>query len=592
MKIKLWLTILVILVLTSCVNSKVKEPIKSEAPVASSTSEPKVDLEIVKKAYSYLTVANIEHCADGSEIITFDYSALDNKKTTFYVRYIPVKENGKYNFFRQTSIASDLSFENAMNKEIPVVMDNSDNYRFSIQYDFTGTGDYAKIYNTSIKFLNEEDKKFNEIYSKVRTEDRESHRATYEFSSDFNELELEEQIEFLKACIYNGNTNLLVNLESLIEEEYENEKISLANYKNGTGLIDKENTYISKVFYEEKLEEYPKKELVKDIVSNIQLGNPIYGEGVVQVARNYDNAKIYDIPNIKDFVSEYDRDKLDFSEYKHLYKYDLDNDGLDEILMYSVVGSGRFVYWYVLHLNSSGEITHLNNGHGNARIGLTLYKKGTDYFFNTDDRNSVYVIGQDNKTYEANIYNNYSFSTSIFSDTYNGFDKDAFYETSKYIENYEELRINSVGQTIDPDEDVLKMFEMGESYSNCIFGKVDINNDGVEDYTLVTTFDDYRFGYYYDFEFVDGRTRELIKFDNFSRQYGGRAMAIAYVYEADDKNYLVNMFEVNGNYIFKVFDIKGTELVEVEDLLVSSINDIMVQINIFDYKDELIYSGV
>ncbi len=464
-------------------------------------------------------------------------------------------------------------------------MDSIGDDRFSIKYDVKDVNGVVVVSNVSINFFNDEDEKFNEIYSNIDYEEREGYRKSLEIDEELTE---EARIKFLKACIYNGNTDLLVELEELLKGTDEEDTITFANYNNGTGVMSEGNRYVSKAYYVDEFEKFPKKEIVRDVVSNMKLGNAMYGEDIVEVESNCDNSILYDIPNIADFVSEYRKDNLDFSEYYDVYKYDLDNDGLDEILLYSVSGSGRYVSWHLLHLNSNGEITHCNTGSGDLdRYGLKLYKKGEDYFFRSLNRNNVFVVDRDNKVYDAIIDDRYRYYTYIFSDVYNGFSRTILYNADDFICNYRAFSSKPVGFEVEADEDVLGMFKRNEKYRGNIFGKMDINNDGVEDYTFVMTDDSDRFGYYYDFEFVDGKTGELSKVDKLGFHSSGR-LCIAYVEEFDDKNYLVTMREIGGNYIFKVFDIQGTEAVVVGEYLYSKIDDIVVDFSVYDYEGKFI----
>ncbi len=539
------------------------------------------DRDIIEKVYNELVVDRIEHCSDGSEIIVFRYTGDINNYELFFVRYIPNYSKGRYNFFEEFYAMESINLINNNDFEIPIALDKSEKYRFSIRFNYSIENGEIIISNEEVVFLNEEDKAFNDLFSSMEYSERDEYRKSFIFNE---ELSTEKQIEFLKACINNGNIDLFEKLSKLQVDD----KIMLASYNNGIGTLDKDNDYISRIFYQESIDEFIYNDIVKEIATNVQLGlgNTVYGENIIEVEPNFDSEMFDDIPNIKDYVMSVGGD-ISFNKYHDSYRYDLDNDGLDEILLYSIEGSGLFVYWYILHLDANGEITACNSSNKSYNYDLKLYRMDNRYFFSTVDRNNVIMIGKDNKIYEAEIYNNFRYATKVLDISFNNIFEFNPRMDEKYIDNYKDYGNVPIGNSIEDDAEIS---EIGVGHNRGVYGKIDINNDGIDDYTYFFMDEHYKYGYYYDFKIVDGKTKELIDFKNSNLKYG-RGTTIAFVYKDEGKNYLVNMIEAGDNYLFKTYEINGTKAVQVAGSVYSKVNDIMITIDIYE-RESKIYMDV
>lgn len=519
------------------------------------------------------------HCGDGSQILAFH---ADEPEGYIYIRYVPqMLPNGDYKFFHKLSPSYNVSYKEDGSAEIPVCINDSGDFRFVIKVKYLMFDGKVEINNKTFTFLNNDDKDFNEMYATL------DYNAQNDYCMSLipdKNLTDEELTKFLKACIYNGNMNVLDELYKVIpdddlESRYKLELAGFLSPESGISL-SAANPYQSEIFYDESCKDFPQDDTLAIVAKSMQTGKSLKKLGAEEIEPNYDWENVYKIPNLHDFY-EYLKEDQDTCG---IYKFDLDNDGLMEILIFIPGGTIGNEFWEILHLDKAGRITNTNSGEGLRSMSLYRYKE--NYFFLSQIVGfnnkeflgwEVYSLNKEAKMYRADIWIEKVGSQIVFNDNHSETD-DGFYldwELDSFIDTYKSFEYEAIGKEIESNKKVQELFDEPDE-PNGLFGVLDVNNDNVDDWTNVFMFFTGKSLYYYcNYKFVDGKTNQLLDFFNYFR---GQNICCIIPYQFGDKNYFICVLNGYGNYIIKLIEIKGIEPVELKSWLVSVKNRILIQV--------------
>jgi len=495
-------------------------------------------------------------CNDGSQIIRITADHID----FYYIRYMPsLLADGTYDFFRQLTPSYEVSYHEDNRLEIPLSINESGDFRLILR-------------NQAIIFLDEEDDQFSREYSALDDREQEMYRLSLQPDSGMPEEELRR---FLRSCVYNGNVSVLDELYSLAPEEDPDAgyRLELASYYAGNPGWSEENPYQPEIFYGESTVSFPHAELLEMAARSLQTGRDLGALGCEEIKVNYDWDGVWETVKLHE-------DERDLSEVgtDKIYKYDLNGDGLMEILFFfpgGTVGNGS---WEIVFLDDDGSIS--------GRVSdtwvssLRLYRYQQNYFFLEpmeafEDREffgwKMYVLDHDRDVVSAEIYcENIGFEI-VFSDQH--VPAEDFYYLDSEMEDFIDLYKNhgdtAVGTETEPDEQIREWFQEWD-IDKGRYGKLDVNNDGIEDWTNVDKYYPYgRLPYNSDYYVADGKTRELLDLTGYFkvRDYN---LCHLIPYRIGEKNYFVCLGRNSGNYTVRLIEIKGMEIVEVHTWFVSS----------------------
>ena len=295
--------------------------------------------------------------------------------------------------------------------------------------------------------------------------------------------------------------------------------------------------------------------------------------------QNADWEKVYSLPGFKELYPYVSADE----SVTGVYNYDLDGDGLPEYLILFPGGSMGNHFWEVLHLDGAGKITDTNSGEGMGYVSLYRYQ-GKYFFVNESydyyDREwlgwQVHALNQSGQMYMAEAVREKTGSEIIFTDKY--VDVEPYYYLDwyleRYIDQYKEYETEPMGREIVTDEETQKLFGNAGSMTG-IYGVMDFNNDGVDDWTNVYKFlPSGRYPYYCSYALVDGKTKEVLDFSKLTDLfYNPRCV---FPYTSEGKNYFLFVLNGYGNYVFKLVEFQGMEPVEIQSWLVTVENRVLV----------------
>lgn len=610
---RLWiLSIFCILFLTSCSTKKVETPSYTAVPNLEFSSSIKLFIEQAQKITTLshadinLICAKLQtyvsDCKDGSQILTLEF----NRENTIYIHYTPKRlSNGSYQFFQTLHPSYDISYKEDGSVVIPIHINNSKDALFEANVDYSMIKDNLEINKISFTFFNEEAKEFNEMYASLDSTSQKDYCLSLIPNKNGNSKEL---TEFLRACIYNGNMYVLEELYKLTHDnDSENKfKIELANAMASVSSISlsASNPYQPELFYSENYQDFPQINTLSIIVTHLQTSKSLEELGAKEIEPNFDWESVYQIPNIHNFYKFIQENEPTTG----VYKFDMDQDGLMEILILFPGGTMGNLFWEILHLDKSGYITETNSGGGMEP--LSLYHLHGKYFFLTRIMDSydketlgweIYALNRNGKMYQASIWYEKIGSEIIFTDNYMQktekkdwnshswglYDRDF----DNYIDLYKRYEHNAIGQKIQPNKKVLMLFgDSDESTSYNIYGSFDFNNDNIDDWTKVYMFfPSNRNPYYCNYTFVDGKTNQLLDFSNIITEYNSRLCCVI-PYEFENRNYFLCILNGYGNYIFKLIEIKGMEPIELQNWLVSITKRILIQVSESnDIRNSLLY---
>ncbi len=448
-------------------------------------------------------------------------------------------------------------------------------------------GEWDNFRNTTVVF--DDDK--NEIISFTTNEyilDKES--TTYIVTELESDLKVEEQISVLENLLYKGSSFALNGIYNLLEENqelYDKVEYALFAQNKEYTVLPKDNPYRPEIFYSENLSELPQKENIKQIAQSLQRGEIIVDYWADVVEPNYDLESLRQ--ELKSTV-EIDKIVSDYGEPYEIYKYDISNDGIDEIIMFMAGGTMGNFYLAIVDLDKNGLVVDINYIFD---LGYCqLYKLNGEYFLITDtydfndkkftgwhvylkDEKEEYSLIDFSLRMETAVEvdeNYYESTTRQFETTMSKNNLDVYISESKYyyIENYKRYEHKSIGKELEDTSEVAGKF----GHNIGIIGEVDFNDDGVLDYTnIFKFFPSNRMMYLCEFEVVDGKTGELVDFSDVSENLH---LADVTLYNFNDKNYLILLYYDGYNYILKLAGINGTKAYLISETYLSVLNSIQV----------------
>lgn len=216
---------------------------------------------------------------------------------------------------------------------------------------------------------------------------------------------------------------------------------------------------------------------------------------------------------------------------------------------------------------------------------VSLYRYQGKYFFVNEsydyyDREwlgwQVHALNQSGQMYMAEAVREKTGSEIVFTDQY--VDVEPYYYLDwyleRYIDQYKEYETEPMGREIVSDEETQKLFGNAGSMTG-IYGVMDFNNDGVDDWTNVYKFlPSGRYPYYCSYALVDGKTKEVLDFSKLTDLfYNPRCV---FPYTSEGKNYFLFVLNGYGNYVFKLVEFQGMEPVEIQSWLVTVENRVLV----------------
>ena len=216
---------------------------------------------------------------------------------------------------------------------------------------------------------------------------------------------------------------------------------------------------------------------------------------------------------------------------------------------------------------------------------VSMYRYQGKYFFVNEsydyyDREwlgwQVHALNQSGQMYMAEAVREKTGSEIVFTDQY--VDVEPYYYLDwyleRYIDQYKEYETEPMGREIVSDEETQKLFGNAGSMTG-IYGVMDFNNDGVDDWTNVYKFlPSGRYPYYCSYALVDGKTKEVLDFSKLTDLfYNPRCV---FPYTSEGKNYFLFVLNGYGNYVFKLVEFQGMEPVEIQSWLVTVENRVLV----------------
>lgn len=521
---------------------------------------------------------NIYNCNDGGQIIELRVGNQEYE----YIRFMPqALQGGGYDFFENLTPFDDICYNGESVAEILLCINHSGDYRYKIEVEFSQENDSMTVNCTSFTFLYKEEQEFSNMFFEMDYIEQEAYQSSL---IPDNELGKDELTAFYRNCIYLGNMYVLDELYSILpEDDIENRhKYELAaSYETSEIRQSTGYPYAKEIFYGESCDVFPQEETLRMVSQSLQKGTTFSELGIIEAEANYDWERVWKIPNLRDYY-EY------LEEYEHVNRvnrYDLDKDGLDEILFFLPGGSSGNEFWVVLHLDEAGSLTDSISGSGWGR--MSLYHYNDNFFFMSSSYDfydksfagyNLFAIDKEGKVVQANISIEDVGCEVIFSDTHSN-SQHSFY-IEQYFPQYlgfSTYDFKAIGEERKPEEWILQMFS-DYSMARGKYGRIDINNDGIDDWTRVNMSSHSRLPAVCDYKFVDGKTREVLDLSGYFKRQNCNLCAVI-PYRTDDENYLVCIASGYGNYIIKLTEIDGTEIKVLQSWLVSVKERIQVQVS-------------
>ena len=429
-------------------------------------------------------------------------------------------------------------------------------------------------------FRDKNDEEFDKMFSELYSTEQWNYRLSL---TPDRSMPDEKLAEFLRACVYNGNFYVLDTLYDLAPKDgqEERDKLELAGAMAGVSKLtySADNPYLPEIYYGESCAEFPQRDVLELVAAEVRTGAGLEEMGAERVEQNADWEKVYSLPGFKELYPYVSADEF----VTGVYNYDLDGDGLPEYLILFPGGSMGNHFWEVLHLDGAGKITDTNSGEGMGYVSLYRYQ-GKYFFVNESydyyDREwlgwQVHALNQSGQMYMAEAVREKTGSEIVFTDQY--VDVEPYYYLDwyleRYIDQYKEYETEPMGREIVSDEETQKLFGNAGSMTG-IYGVMDFNNDGVDDWTNVYKFlPSGRYPYYCSYALVDGKTKEVLDFSKLTDLfYNPRCV---FPYTSEGKNYFLFVLNGYGNYVFKLVEFQGMEPVEIQSWLVTVENRVLV----------------
>ncbi len=420
--------------------------------------------------------------------------------------------------------------------------------------------------------------------------------STYNKTSLGKIEDRETQIKELEKLLFEGNHYVLgVALDLVSEEEVElKQKIEYARYALWPNIVlPNDNPYKADIYYNENIKELQKEnhaEIFRMVAESVQSSKKIEDLGAEKIEPNYEWENIEAVLGGTEVLQDiYNEHPFAFN----VYKYDFNNDGIDELFMFFPGGAmGNFDY-KIISFDSTGQVTNVEDG---SEMGkCDFYKLNGEYFFVIDNYDfndkqingfNVYIFGDGTEIvsgYEAlemkkalRVVEVEHFKLSdILSllNIGNSYNVRLVGGEYQYIQKYKSYKYEAIGNEVNITEEMSNKFNGSQG----IYGEIDINNDGVNDVTSINKFfPSNKLRYSCSFGVIDGKTSELIEFENLDF-YSDLADVSHYRYR--DKNYLVLLYYNGNNYILKLVEIKGTRIVVIRDIYLSVLYDINIRLD-------------
>ncbi len=520
--------------------------------------------------------STVYHCGDGSQILIAGISG-----SYINLRYMPRPlDDGNYSFFRNWTPSYEVTEKPDGSVDIPIHINDSVKASFLVNVVPSVQSGMLELETAELMFINQEDTKFHQMYEAFDSKAQRDYRLS--LKPDLS-MPKDQLAGFLRACIYNGNFYVLDTLYGLTPADSQEEryKLELAGAMEGEAELtySAANPYLPEIYYGESCEEFPQREVLEFVAEDVRTGAGLEASGAERLEPNADWEHVYHLPGFQDLYEYvYEDDQV-----TGVYHYDLDQDGLPEILILFPGGSMGNHFWEVLHLDASGEITATNSGEGLGSVSLYRYQ-GNYFFVNEiydyNDREwlgwEVHALDKNDNMYIADIYRERTGAEIVFTDEYQRLDSSYYLEwqLEHYIDKYKAYETEAVGREIEAGEEIQNLFEQ-TGWLSGTYGVMDFNNDGIDDWTNVYKFfPSGRYPYYCCYALVDGKTKELLDFTKLEDlSYNLRCM---FPYSADGKNYVICLLNGYGNYVFKLVELQGMEPVEIQSWLAAVKNRVLV----------------
>lgn len=500
-------------------------------------------------------------CKDGSQIIS-----LGLNDSHFYFRFMPfLLEDGTYDFFRKITPSYEASYFEDGSVVIPLYINDSGENQFVLR-------------DQEIIFLNEDDAQFNQEYSLLSGIEMETYRLSRSPDSTMPENEL---IRFLRHSILNGNTAVFSELHSLIQEEDRDTgyRLELAAYHGSQPDWSADNPYLPEIIYEDSTDFFPQPEILDIAVKSLQTGRNFGSLGCDFIKTNYNWNEAWRVVKSRDggrVLPDFDTDAI--------YKYDLNSDGLMEILFFYPGGTIGNGHWQIIFLDEDGFV---NGSISEDWIGsLELWCYGQNYFIL--DRIigfeesafigwKIYVLDHNGKVSSVRVYRENIGTEIVLSEALDSiedsYDLDSMIDT--FIDDYKYNEVMSIGVEADPDDQIRQLF-LEQQIERGRYGKLDVNNDGVEDWINVEK--NYPYGFLpfrSRYSFIDGKSKDFLNLQTYLSTPDYNLCHLV-PYQIGEKNYFISLVRDSDNYIIKLLEIKGTEVTEAHAWLVTAKKRILI----------------
>ncbi len=375
-----------------------------------------------------------------------------------------------------------------------------------------------------------------------------------------------EDINLLEKMISSGD---FTNIDA-IQDQKTKDLLNLSSYYSYNADLTEDNPYAPKLLIDDSIENEKLIDVFKQVQNNFGGLNTVdFEDDKVESNYSFEELEKYEYEFIKDGLSG-----------ATFYKYDIDHDGLDEIIAYVPGGSmGNFDY-FIFQLNEDDTIEGENNISG----------IGSSDFVKIDGEYYIISNTMDYDTKELWCYNITTFDKNDGVKKYRmDYDKkstipilsDISY-SSKFTENldvdyfidfYKDYTMTAIGEATNLEADVLSVLKNADNSYAMHTGIFDVNNDGVADYTnnymAVTSNGAPSF---YNVNFLDGETKS--KSTEFTSDIYNLYTVIPCTY--DEKNYFM-VVKGNGSksYLLSLVEIVDFQQVVLQNYFVVEKYDIL-----------------
>ncbi len=376
-----------------------------------------------------------------------------------------------------------------------------------------------------------------------------------------------EDSSALKAMIASGDFS---NADTL-EDQKTKDLLNLSSYYSFNAELSDNNPYAPKLLIDEGIEDEKLNDLFKQIQSNFGGLNTV----------DFEDDKVESNYSFEEFEA-YEYEAKDGLSGATFYKYDVDHDGLDEIIAYVPGGSmGNFTY-FIFQLNDDNTIASEDyvSGIGWAdfiEIDGEYYIVSSIMEYNTKE-----FLGYNISTFsEDGSLKNYKMvyekkdTLPIFSEinTIGLFPENL--DVNYFVEFYKDYKATAIGVATNLEEDILAKLGNGDSSYGVYTGVLDVNNDGILDYT--NNYMDFTSSggmpSFFEVSFLDGESES--KSTEFTSDTYTLYRVIPCTY--DGKNYFM---VVSGNnaksYLLSLVEIVDFDQVVLQNYFVVEKCDILV----------------